>query len=198
VRRRRPQAERRRHGRRTTIRHAGASNSVEAKKMMWRLNEHVGCFLTYNHAVGSAAHGGGRVRGGGGPRRGIAASPAHNRARNDHVHHQCDSPKLLGPDPRPHWWRKPGSTTTTSMTRAAASISPSNDANSPPTSHVWSLARWSRECGYDTYTHVKGSIQVLGPKLGCNERRDLQRGCCPWVRSGRGDAADAMGATSHG
>jgi hypothetical protein len=57
------------------------------RKRCGDLNEHAGGFLTYNHAVGSAAHGGGRFRGSVGPQRGIAASPAHNRARNDHVHH---------------------------------------------------------------------------------------------------------------
>ena len=43
-------------------------------------------------------------------RRGIAAPPAHNRARNDPVHHQCDTPKLPGPNLRPRRWSTRGST----------------------------------------------------------------------------------------
>jgi hypothetical protein len=65
-----------------------------------RPGEHTEGDLTYNHAIGSTAHGGGRVRCSVGPRRGIAMSPAHNHARNHHLHHQCDSPKRPGPDPR--------------------------------------------------------------------------------------------------
>jgi hypothetical protein len=107
--------QRRRHGRCSPIRCAGVLNSVEA---LWKRcgdsNKHEGGFLTYNHALESAAHGGGRVRCSVGPWRGIAVSSAHNRARNHHVHHQCDTPKLPDQILSPiadagevPWWRLP-------------------------------------------------------------------------------------------
>jgi hypothetical protein len=65
MRRRCTRSQQRSHGQCSPIRRAGVPNSVEA---LWKRcgdsNKHTGGFLTYNHAVESAAHGGGWVRGG--------------------------------------------------------------------------------------------------------------------------------------
>ena len=53
-------------------------------------------------------------------RRRILAPLAHNRARNDPVHHQCDTPKLPGPNLRPRRWSARGSTSAARAGRDAS------------------------------------------------------------------------------